>query len=601
MPSYIVSFLKASKMYLFFGLGTVVFFFLRIIYIQSIPAVISHDEIYYAAEARSIAVSGTDPTGTWSPWSLTSAHPLYAELPGLIMTPAALVFSDPLVAAHITHVLLGTAFCLVLAAFAYRLSGSVTMAMFAFVLAGVNPWLFQFSRMGFDALFSLFFYFTGLTIYLSTSGYKKLWSLPLLFVGFFQYQGLKVIFVPLVLATCLYDSFRKEPLQPNTQTKHSWKALLTQHMPAVLTIIFVFVVFGTYLLRLSSQAAGERTNDLIFSDTTYTAAMTNTNRQQTLGTPLAPFFINKATTVFDRFLSQYFQSFSWHHLFLTGEPLRNPFSVWKHGMFYPVDIVFIGLGIFALLRTKKYSKTGLYLLFLTGIAPLAGALSAQGTWTMFRSSLLIPVGIIVAAYGLDWLYSQKKTVWLLLLGVVYAVFITRFFFLYFLSYPIIGTEGEYFSGRVIASYIVRNPEKTIIVYSGESRFMFESILVFTNSISKATSSAIATAYQTKEYRLANFVVKNECYQKPTDPDTVAIVHRATQPCTQEDSAGETTEEVKPTIAISSLIDSGAIYTLHNDTLCSVYGLDRFSHVTRNIFHIESLSSSDFCSELFIRN
>lgn len=585
-----------KNLWLFYFFGSLFFLCIRSISIQSIPSVISHDEIYYPAEARALAVSGHDPTGTWSPWSLTSAHSLYAELPGLVMTPAAIIFDDPLVAARATHIFIGTLFCLVLAAFSYQITKNHTISFFAFLLAGVNPWLFQFSRMGFDALFSLFFLLSGVTLYLGTSHLKKLWSIPFLFVGFFQYQGLKVVFIPLVFGTVIFDLVKQKTyISQMFQIIHK-KETRNRFVPAIIVLLFSIILFGTYLVRLSTQNAGERTSDLIFSDVTYTEAHVNTHRQQSFESPVVPFFTNKATVIFDRFVSQYFESFSWHHLFITGEPLRNPFSVWKHGMFYLLDCVLIIFGFFYLYSNRKSQTSGIFLTFLLLLAPLAGALSAKGSWIMFRSSLLVPVFITVGACGLWWIKEKTSKLFFAVLIFIYLFFVARFFFMYFYSYPIIGTQGEYFSERIIANYIIRNPDKNILVYASEPRFMFEAILVYTNAITKESIKDVQAAYTNEAYSFANFTVLNKCYDQNLGQNTTAFVHQSTQPCDSQDDY--TTEHV---IAIPSLLDSGAIYRVHNDTFCSNFSLQRFSHITENRFFVENLSKNDFCTTFFIKN
>ncbi|MCA9369342.1 hypothetical protein KC721_03510, partial [Candidatus Woesebacteria bacterium] len=175
------------------------------------------------------------------------------------------------------------------------------------------------------------------------------------------------------------------------------------------------------------------------------------------------------------------------------------------------------------------------------------------------------------------------------------LFVARFFFLYFYSYPIIGTQGEYFSERIVANYIERNPDKKIIVYASEPRFMFETVLVFNNLITKETIASITTAYQEKKYSLDNFLITNTCYQPQADSSVVSIVNRATPTCD-----GSKTEKASTDTAIPSLIDSGAIYRLYNDSLCSGYPLGTFSHISTNNFYVEKLTNTDFCSSFFTR-
>ena len=568
------------------------FFVIRLVQIQSTPSVISHDEIYYPAQARALAVSGSDPTGTWKPWHLTSAHPLYAELPGVVMTPAAFFFTDPIIAAKITHIFLGTLLCGVLSLLALVLTKERNIAVITLLIAGFNPWLFQFSRMGFDALFSLFFYLTAVAVFLHFGGKKKLWSIPFFFLGFFQYQGLKVVFLPVVFLTALYDFLRSHTEQVSLQ---SLSSLLRKQWSTLVVLIFSVLLFSLYLFGLSNQLAGERTTDLIFSDERYITTVTNQNRQLTLPSNATPLFLNKVTTLFDRFTSQYFSSFSLKHLFVSGEPLRNPFSVWTHGIFYLIDLPLIIVGAYYLFSRKKYRLSSYYLLALLLISPLADAMSAKGTWTMFRSSLLVPILILFSSVGLWSVWKRKQKMLFSIVVLLYLASIARFMFVYFYSYPVHGTLGEYFSERVIANYILRNPDRSIVVYASEPRFMYESILVFTNAITKDSIHTVNKSYENHEYRIANVLVTNACVDL-TDQSVISIYNRTSQFCDTQ-----LAENNQLTLQIPSLIDSGAVYTVHNDSFCSEYDQNRYSRITENVLAVEKISDEQFCRNFFIRN
>lgn len=580
--------MKTNKTILILGIALLIFnFFIRLYKIDANPSVISHDEVYYMTEAKTILLDFSDPSGTWSPLSLTSANPLYAELPGFVMSILTFfTFDNPLLAAKITHIVLTTGLCFILGYLSYLFTKNIKFAFLTTILATVNPWLFQFSRMGFDSIFSLFFYFLGITLYIRNKSYHKLWALIPFFIGFFQYQGLKIVFVPLIFLTVVYVYLQEQ----KTITKNN------KYIYSAITLIFAVLLFSITIFRLQNQKASDRAKDIIFSDHTYNTTNVFKQRQQAIDTNYNKFFINKFTVISERFLNQYLESFSPQQLFLKGEALRNPFSVFNHGMFYLIDLPLILLGLFFLLKEEKTQKTAIYLLSLILIAPLPSAINSTGIWIMFRSSLMIPVFVILSSYGLYVLWQNLNKYLFAILIILYVVFVTRFFFFYFHTYPILGTSGEYFSERILANYIKRNPELEIKVYANEPKFVFESILVYNNLINSKNLPAINEAMKTEKYQLENFVVDNKCVTSAKEnPNTTIIAHAVIPNCDGSNNETELTSQ------IAELTDSRGVYKLYNDSFCLPFGLDRFSHINQDVFAVEKLDDAKFCKSFLISN
>lgn len=563
-----------------------IFLSIRLWNLAAIPAAISHDEIYYLSEARAIAVSGSDTSGTWSPFSLTAANPLYAELPGTLLAPAAAVFSqNPVLAGRITHVILGTLLALLLGLIARLLLQTQDLTvknivfLSTFCIASFNPWLFQFSRMSFDAVLSLFFYFLALYLLLAFQGWKKTLAILPLLIGFFCYQGLKVIFIPFVFGAVFF----------------SWQQRKKDLLPLLAVMGFSVMLFVIYIVRLQSQEAGGRINDLIFFDSSYTQAQVLKQRQQAIDSPLLRYFVNDYSVILERFIATYLESFNPTQLFYTGESIRNPFSVWTHGIFYVLDAVLIILGLYFLCTRKKLRTACLFLIFCAVIAPLPSAINATGTWILFRSSLLFMVGILLSGIGLGFLIAtQRKFIWLPVIAL-YLLLVSRFLLQYFVAYPVIGTQGQYFAQRVLASYVARVPDKQVVVFAPEEKFVFETILVFNNWITEERIPEINQAFQTKKYQIQNVTVRSGCIEPIAGENTIVIAHATVQPC-------EGTAESLPIYTqIPSLLDSGGIYKIYNDVLCGGHDLGRFSSVRKMVFAVEHLETSELCKHFVIYN
>ncbi len=564
------------------------FFFIltsRLYKISSVPSVISHDENYYPVQAKTIAVAFTDPSGTWNPLSLTAANPLYAELPGLIMAPAS-AFSNPLLAARFTHALLGSLLVLVLAGIAHTVTKNRIFFLSVYLIGFLNPWLFQFSRMNFDALFSLFFYFTGIFLFLQKSPQIKLLSVFFFLVGFFQYQGLKIVLLPLTVVLLLFEYAWQSSIK---------KRSISNFYPNIALGLGVVLVTVYFLLTLSGQSASSRASDTIFSDPTI-AAQVQVQRQQTIVNPVVQLFNNKFTVVGQTFLSNYLASFNINQLFNTGESLRNPFSVWSKGMFYPLDLVLIVVGFFALYSVKKTRPFAIMLLLLILIAPLPSAINAKGLWIMFRSSLYVPVFVLLAGAGVSYLITKHKLIALLVM-TIYMLFVSSFFYEYFFRYPTIGTSGNYFSERIVASYLKRNAGLSTVVLVDEKQFVYNALLHFNQLISPATLGEIKKSYQSDTYSIGSISIDNRCVSTTEILSGTTVIAAAHIPfCVESHSP---IVEVAPfTSAIQSLIDSGEQFIIYNDPLCSSYQLGSSSHVTTDVFAIESLSDKEFCENFF---
>lgn len=562
---------------------------LRLVFLGSHPPVISHDEIYYVTEAKALASWGSDTSDQWSPLTLTAANPLYAELPGVLMTPAAMLFpNDPILAAKLTHAVIGSLLPIILGLVAASLFNSRATFWVVVGLASVNPWLFQFSRMGFDALFSLFFYFLGTLLLTRRNKTAKILSLVFFTLGFFQYQGLKLVFLPFVWSSCVLSWWNDKSYE-----KKTIKSLIFSVYGVIL--LASLIVMLVYLLRLSQQSAGGRVNDLIFTKKSYITALVNSDRQIGLEHSTSKFFTNKATVVMRQFWKNYISTLDLSQLFVSTEPVRNPFAVRNVGMFYLFDLALMAIGALHLIQKRTLWPAATWLLLLFLVAPLPSAINATGTWITFRASLLIPVGILLTGLGFTHLWKKLNAPLKTALCCLYLTGTVIFLQEYFIRLPVYGTDGEYFAERIITGYTQRSPnEIPITILTDESKFVFESILAYSNAIKKANYDEITSAFQSKNYQFSNFRVTSDCVSQEMLDQGIVIAKRTIQPCIGVKLPSE------KVVAIPSLIDSGAVYTIYNDSICSRYDLPRFSSVRKNNFNIEKLDVTTFCTTFFSR-
>ncbi|PIR61295.1 MAG: hypothetical protein COU68_00175 [Candidatus Pacebacteria bacterium CG10_big_fil_rev_8_21_14_0_10_45_6] len=560
----------------------------RLYKLSSVPSVVSHDEIYYMVEAKTISLTGRDPSGLWQPSSLIPANTLFAELPGTIMSLAArLIPQNPLLAGRVTSAVMGTLLPLLLAGVVFELSKNKRLFLITFLIATVNPWIFQFSRMSFDSLFSLFFYFTGFYLLLRLTGFWKLLAAIPFILGFYQYQGLKVVFLPFVLIAALAVI-----LQSN-------KNLFSKKLlPIWLFLLILSIFFVSQVIRITNQAAGERTNDIIFAHRADFRLAAGVQQQQSIENIFQKTFVNSYTMMARSAAQAYLGSFNPQQLFVNGEARRNPFSVWSLGILYLIDAPLLVFGLLALWREKRHKVLAITISLLILLGPLPSALQTNDIWIMFRSSLLFISLVLLSGYGL-YAVTKLNRIFAIAIVALYVIFVTQFFYEYFFRYPIYGTEGKYFAERVLGEYVRRLPKsQKINVYADEKYFVFLEILLSANLITQDSVQQLQEAMQSGIYSLSNVRVDTTCFPVGIDwNSTTAVKDSSTAPCEGEQDV----EQMKslPKSAIASLLDSGAVFTLYNDQLCAQYSLGGSLFVRTDVFDFSKLSDEAFCRSFFI--
>ncbi len=565
---------------------------LRFIYLDVIPAALSHDEIFYVTQARMLAAGSNGTTGQWSPLSFTSEHPLFAELPGVIMTPAAWLLTSPLLAARITHAIFGSGVVILLGLVAFELFKDRRMALFVSLGASYNPWLFQVSRMTFDSLLSIFFLLGGCYLLLQLKDWYKLLAFPLLLLGFFQYQGMKVVLLPLVGLLSLY-------ILRTTDTS-KWKKVIPSLSLLLLLCLSITLWFAA---TLSSQSARTRSSDLLFNAGPKLAGTVDAWRTASLPSKLQPVFSNKLTAALQLSLDRYFETFSASQLFITGDPSRTPTSVWSMGIFYPHDAVVLAIGFWWLWSHRSRRDQALLITSLMLLGPLPSALNTQASWVFLRSSFTFPILSLVAGIGMWYLWDRIVKHWMLKAIVLAIVigFTSWFMHEYFYRYPVYATRGSYFSERILAEYVQRvstsYPEINSIVLADEAWFVFQPIVVYGTMITSETQSSIATAFATENYQHQNILVKTSCAsQDMFVGHNIIITDSSVTTC-----SGDIPETAQSSF-IASPYENTLGFTIYNDLLCNNYQVSTYSRITaRSILDITQLSDEQFCKAFISKN
>lgn len=571
---------------------------LKSIFIQSIPPSQTYDEIIYASEAQSIVQYGTDLTGTWRPWYLAPSDSYYTELTSTLLTPGFLLFpNNPILASKVVPIVLGSLIPLFLALIAYRLSKSRRTFLFTALVATCNPWLFQFSRMGYDSLFSLSLYTAGMVILLYKKNWQKLWSLLPFFFGFYQYQGHKVLLVPITVLVLLYllsEIISFEVIRTKNLKKFFHQFWQHDVIATVIVVVCASVLTGAYLLRLPHIKSSERISEFSIYDEAEIAREVDEQRRMSFDTPITNLFINKYTVVLELLNTRFINSFDLDRLFIDGDKSIDTFTVYDSGFFHNTDIYVLIAAILFFIRNKKDRRAAFFILGLLIIGSLPNVVRTGNPWITFRGSLAFLGIVLLMGVGGSHALEQVNKRYRLLLILLYALSTIPFLFLYFFRYPITHTLSSGFSERILASYVSRvGKEQSIYVVPDRNDATFDYLIAYNNLLKDSNAEEIYQAAKTRDFSLGNVSIFGSCTDtvRAANLDTTVFVQTFKQPCELD-----TTPQGK--IEVKSLLDTGTIFTIYNDTLCSQFELTAYPHLRQNKLKVEELTDKEFCTTYF---
>ena len=551
------------------------------------------DEQIYVVNAFSLWKTGTDLSGEWQWWKIVPFHTMFAELPSVINSIGFLFSEDPYVAGRIASLFFGSTLPLLIFFVAKKISNNLAVSLFVYFVASFNPWLWQQSRMAFDALYTLWFYFLGISLLFTKNRWLRLLSIPVLFIGFFQYQGLKLIFPLLIFSTLLYQY-----ISPKSTRKD-------KHLLLVISgIIVVFLGWYT-LVKLPAQSASVRMQrDTIFSQN-YRAQIgqkVNDERRISLRSEAAPMFSNKLSVFLYEINKKALEAVDLKTLFLTNEPAISDFSVWSHGSFYLLDFFLILLGIgYGFVRFPKQSLF-LLVLFVFGLVP--AIISNSNTWFTFRMSFSYFVLFFFIAFGLHNLWERNRRFFWTIFGL-YVGSILVFSYHFFVRYPLYSANGFRFQYRVLSEYSMRNADKSVYVATNEpAGFVRYYLLESSPSTSQLTQLQTPDFYEKDTFQIDNLTVSSRClrpemFQQQTY--SVVAVDQGMSFCDPSELKNDAVEFPAFHLSISSVLDSGEQIKIYNDSLCLPYSNTAHMDIS-NLAEtkLAQLDTRRFC-ELWIKN
>lgn len=590
---------KASLLLLtlIFGIGI----FTRFYAISTIPPFIPHDELGYFINAKALQLSGTDITGTWNPFSLVPVTPTLAELTTHLIVLFNWLPINQIVAAKLPFLFMSLLLPFLIAGISYEFTKSKQVSVFAWVITLFNPWVWQIGRMPFDGYASFFFYTFGAYVLLKLKDWQKLWSIPILFVGFYQYQGHKLVFLFWVFAFFLY-SIKSHLVISRNSIKTIKNFPVKRIIPQVIVLLFSFLLFTFYLfVQLPNHKSKDRLNTLFTPSSSEIAQLVNEQRRLSLDSPLNKVFINKYSIWTGKIFERFTETYGFHFLFLEGQVSNSAWSVWNHGIFYSIDAALIIFGFIYLIISKR-QRLLLFLLSLLAILVVPSLISSDRSY-FFRSSLNIPILIFIASLGAEFIRKYFPKIIQLFFVLIYAISIFHFAYLYFVRYPIIASDRQFFSDRVLAEYLRRVPEtQKVVFFSPEPEFTVSTYLFFNNILNKDTISEIQNAYKLQNYQIGAKKFIGDCLPiEIVNSDEVVISRHDIRRCEPNEDTTLNSEPVTDiqtfynSLQIQAIKDSGTYYHIYNDQLCSGLEINPYLRiVSPNQFDLGAMSDKEFC-------
>lgn len=579
--------------------------FIRFFRLNQIPLSFYHDEMDYVFTGEAVARWGTDITGEWSPWQLRPLRTLNytAELPALFHAAAQLVFGLGPQSGHIPAAFFGLLIVIITATLAFILTKNKMLSILVGVLVATNPWHVFLSRMGYEAIISLFFQLTFIvTVWLATTKLTQKTLIKVgnyfgmllsIFLGFFTYHGAKFTFVALIAAACLWLFFQK--------ISKIWKITM------IISLIGFLALLTLHMVQLNQAGAlGERDSELL--NTEYLTEIVDERRRLSFSSPFTNLVINKPVIAYEALMRRYASVFDVYRLAVRGAESGFQFSLSVHGYFYLTMIPLSIIGVYWWL--KRYSKAGLFLLLFLAVSPIASTVTI-GYQTIFRSALTYLLLLIFAGGGatavFNYLFKSKYSyLGIITILTILLIEVVTFGSNYLSRYALVSADNHYFFEKLLADYVNRIEEPVLVVVSNEKVYSQARAVVSYNQLMPELSLEERLQFSdpsvSRTFSFKDTTITGSCPNLEEVREVVQVVDQmmfgrceykeflATASASLNDP-----KQPQRLFAISSPIDSGSYFFLINDPICNPEEVDNFVYVDDIAnYQLQQLSDEEFC-------
>lgn len=354
----------------------------RVYKIAQIPPSVYWDEASIGYNAFSIATDLRDEWGNFLPLHFRAFGEFKLPVYIYSVVPFVKVFGLNATAVRLPAVLytLGTLFVVYL--LTKKITGKESLGVLASFVLSVSPWVFIFSRTGYEATAGLFFFLLATYLFL----YHKRKNLGLIlstlfFIGsFYSYNSFRLI-IPLWLVILFVYRFRRD-------------GELKKQLGAIAAVVLLFLASLIPVYRLYRFDAG--------------------------GVRLSTVQIKSPA----EFVANYFSHLSPDFLFLNGDTNARS-QIPGHGELYFIDFPLILLGLMVVAKCKKFYYHLPLLMILLAFIP--AALTKESPHAL-RSILSAPGFAMLASFGTGFVIEKYRKYRKLLLAGLILIYLVFFGF-----------------------------------------------------------------------------------------------------------------------------------------------------------------------------
>lgn len=358
------------------------FFVTRVYKIAQIPPSVYWDEASIGYDAYSISTDLRDEWGNFLPLHFRAFGEF--KLPVYIYTAVSFVkiFGLNATSVRLPAVFYTLSTLFVVYLLVKKITGKENLGIMSAFILSLSPWIFIFSRTGYEATAGLFFFLLATYFFLYSK--RKILGLVLstvLFIAsFYSYNSFRVI-IPLWLAILFVFRFRD-------------KGELKKRLGVITISVALFLVSLVPVYRLYRYDAG--------------AARLSTVQIKSSG----------------EFLANYFSHLSPNFLFLKGDTNARS-QIPGHGELFFIDLPLILLGLVVTIKKKKFYYYLSLIMVLLSFIP--AALTKESPHAL-RSILAAPGFAMLATFGAGFLLDRVKKYQKLLVSGLVVVYLMSFGF-----------------------------------------------------------------------------------------------------------------------------------------------------------------------------
>lgn len=564
----------------------------RFFRLEILPFTRQYDELVYVLNAQSANLSGTNLNEDWKPWSFQPVMPMYSELSATLLMPWLQLTLPLKLKSLLPFALMSLLTPILLGLLTFELTKNKKAADFTFVIALFNPFVWQLGRIGIDCSWSFFLTILAMYLFLKCKNWRKLWSLPIFVLAFYQYQGYKIL-IPCLLAVLFFYQVIMTAQDVNKKWRINWQKLLPE---ITLVSVMVAVVAAHFLIALPNQSSSERLSKILSPTDEGIIRAVENDRNLTL-TKFDRVF-NPYTEMAKEMAARIFGTYNLTNLFWeTGESNKMFYIVNNHGLFYLGDLFLIVAGIITLVKKKSWKN--LLLLTMLMLVATTPELIADGQWYFYRTSFRVVPLLILAGVGAAKIWAKSKNWLKTILIIIYSLSVIHFAWLYFYQLPLKSTADTFFADRIVVEYLRRQDrELPTQIMSGDHRVTWMSYLYENDLLNKENIKSAQTMWQDEKFSWNQLTWGPNCFAaSEATTEGLQIIAYDYRGC--DDNAKSVREELVNAginyVTIRSPVDDGDKYFIIGDTLCQ--GKDLAAGLVFKQWQdldLTALSDDDFC-------